>query len=99
MSNRADSISFNVQLSEPSDIKIAVDFATFDRSAKAGKNYQDTTGTLTFEPGQTEQYIDVILLNNPFAGNSIEFLVTLSNPSGVELHKEQNKAVGTIFNE
>ncbi len=94
-----EEISFPVKLSGSIDQEVSVDFSTSDQSAKAGENYEETIGTLTFAEGETEQTIDVKLLDSEFSGNSIRFTVTLSNPSGIELDNQQNKADGTISSE
>ncbi|WP_170200809.1 FG-GAP-like repeat-containing protein [Ideonella azotifigens] len=57
-----------------------VDFATVDGSAVAGRDYTETKGTLSFEPGQTMKMVTV-----PIAGRQVstplEFGLKLTNPA------------------
>jgi hypothetical protein len=71
---------FTVTLSNPSWQTINVDFATSDGTAIAGTNYDATSGTLTFLPGQTTQTITVTV--HPDAGGGVDtwFDMGLSNP-------------------
>jgi hypothetical protein len=50
---------FTVFLSTPSDQEVTVSFTTADGTAIAGADYLATSGTLTFAPGETTQYIAV----------------------------------------
>ena len=67
---------FTVTLDEASDETVKVNYATANGSAKAGKDYQKTTGTLTFQPGQTQKTINV-----PIFGDTQEEPEEDSHPS------------------
>jgi hypothetical protein len=72
--------TFYVSLSVPYDEVVTVDFATVDVTALAGVNYEATSGTLTFIPGEaTTQMIVVQVLTPPPYDEY--FLVHLSNAS------------------
>lgn len=74
------SITFYVYLSAPSDDVVTVDYQTWDGYAIAGSDYVATSGTLTFNPGETVQSFTVQLLNydpDPYK----YFSVQLSNAS------------------
>ncbi|MGZ5004343.1 MAG: Calx-beta domain-containing protein, partial [Chthoniobacterales bacterium] len=58
-----------------------VNFATHDISAVAGTDYQMTSGTLTFGPGETAKTISVPLIIQAVGQPTRQFKVTLSNPS------------------
>jgi hypothetical protein len=74
------SITFYVYLSAPAADVVTVDFTTWDGSAFADWDYIATSGTLTFNPGDTVQTITVQLLSlapDPYKN----FYVQLTNPS------------------
>lgn len=61
----------------------SVDYATNDSTAWAGEDYTATSGTLTFEAGETEKTISVPVLNDVHddGGETL----TLSSPFGARL--------------
>jgi polyhydroxybutyrate depolymerase len=59
-----------------------VDFATVDVTATNGVRYLSTSGTLSFDPGQTNQTIVVPILDDALAEGAQFFRVILANPSG-----------------
>lgn len=64
------------------DSTVTVDYATLDSSAKAGSDYQVSAGTLTFEAGQTNHTIRILILNDALPEGRFErFSVSLANPS------------------
>lgn len=83
--------NFSVVLSAASATPVTVKYATADGTGRAGVDYQATSGTLTFAPGQTQQTIAVGILNNPQAGNQ-SFLLNLSSPAGATLARAQATA-------
>lgn len=63
-----------------SDTAISVDFFTVDGTATAGSDYVSTSGTLYFQPGETEKSFDVeVIEDNKYEGNET-VLLSLSNP-------------------
>ncbi len=73
------SISFTVTLSNASDVPVTVDFTTQDGSAEAGSDYTAQSGTLTFDPGVTEQTITVPVLNDSIFEDNEVFTVALTD--------------------
>ncbi len=65
---------------------VAVDYATFDDSAADGPDYIGTSGTLTFEDGETEKSFTIIVLEDSWFDIDDEgtemVKLKLSNPSG-----------------
>ena len=81
-SSLSQTATFTVSLSAPSADTIAVDYATHNGTALAGRDFLDTHATLTFAPGQTSQTIEVPLLSNPLSNPlSEQFSVVLSHLS------------------
>lgn len=56
--------SFAVSLSAPASTPVTIDYQTFDGSATGGQDYAAMSGTLTFDPGETDKTIDVPLLDD-----------------------------------
>ena len=90
--------TFTVSLSEASDETITVDYATEDDSAIAGQDYIANNGTLTFEPGETEQTISVLVEGDINFEADETFSVRLSN-SSENAEIEDSEGIGTINND
>jgi hypothetical protein len=89
--------TFTVSLSAPSGKPISIAFATADGAASAGTDYQETTGTLTFNPGQTTRTINVTVNGDTTVEPNETFFVNLTNPSNVTLADAQG--AGAIVND
>lgn len=63
-------------------VKATVDFSTSDGSAKAGVNYVKTTGSVTFNVGDTTEIIKVPIIDDPTADPTLNFNVTLTAADG-----------------
>ncbi|HWS90419.1 MAG TPA: Ig-like domain-containing protein [Pyrinomonadaceae bacterium] len=91
--------AFAVTLSHSYTHTVTVDFATASGGANpatAGSDYTTTTGTLTFNPGQTVQTVSVPVLADGDASETDEtFLVNLVNNSANSSIADA-QAVGTI---
>ena len=74
-----------VELSQTSTDTVTVDYATSDITAEAGDDYTETSGTLTFAPGETVMAIIVPILDDAIYEPTERFDVTLSNPTGATL--------------
>ncbi|MFB9328114.1 Calx-beta domain-containing protein [Paenibacillus aurantiacus] len=61
---------------------VTVDYTTRSGSAEAGKDYTETTGTLTFQTGETYAYIEIPVLNDIRFENPENFTVELYNATG-----------------
>ena len=64
---------FTVTLDEASNKTVKVNYATANGSAKAGKDYRKTTGTLTFQPGQTQKKINVPIFGDTIVEKNEKF--------------------------
>ena len=78
-------IIFPVTLSEPTEAVVTVDYGTVNGTATAGVDYVATSGTLTFNPGETNKFI-IVKANGD---NDIEpeenFFVNLSSASSSDV--------------
>ena len=75
-------MTFTVYLSAAYDEAVTVRYATQDGSATAGSDYEATSGTLTFAPGETSKTITVLIKGDKRKeGYSEYFYVLLSDAS------------------
>lgn len=61
---------------------VTVNYATTDGSATAPADYTETSGTLTFGPGVTEQTFTVPIVQDLLPESDETFTITLSGPTG-----------------
>lgn len=92
--------TFAVTLSAASERTVTVSYATSDATATAGaaSDYDQTTGTTTFTPGQTSKNVTVAVNRDLHPEPAETFLVTLSDPTNAAL-AEDVTGVGTISND
>jgi len=79
----AVSVTFTVHLSSASGAPAILNYGTVNGSAINGIDYQGTSGSITFSPGQTSKTIDVIVLASSASAPDKEFTLDLSAISGV----------------
>src|SRR5262249_49852460 len=72
-------------------------YATGDGTGKAGVDYQATSGTLTFNPGETTKTVAVQVIGNTIKQTDRTFQVNLSVPAQATISKGQG--VGTILDD
>ncbi len=89
--------SFAVTLSMASGQPVTVNFATANDTAAAGSDYQATSGTLTFAPGETSKTISVLVNGDRLAEANEGFVVTLSGETNAILANIQG--AGTIVDD
>jgi hypothetical protein len=87
---------FTVSLTNPTSTAITVDFATADGSAVAGSDYNASSGTLTFAPGETSKTVSVAVRGDTTYEPDETFVLNLANASGATLG---SGATGTIQND
>ena len=93
-----NTLDFTVSLSEQSIVPVTVDFATVDGSATvAGNDYESTTGTLTFLPGETQKTVPVPITADTTVEPDETFFLQLSNPVNGRLANAQG--VGIIISD
>ena len=89
-------LDFLVRLDGNPGSDVTVDYGTRDGTATAGSDYTETSGTLTFEPGEDEKTVSVPIADDDVEDDGETFTLMLSNASGAGL--ADNEAVGTIRN-
>jgi subtilisin family serine protease len=92
---------FTVTLSSPSASPVTVNFATANGSAKGGggsrADFRNTSGTLTFTPGQTSKTVSIVIVNDTRDEVDENFFVNLSSAVGASISDSQG--VGTIVDD
>lgn len=83
--DEGDPITVKVWLNEPATSPVTVDYEIVPGSALAGINYTDTSGTLTFAPGETSKTVSVETINDGKIKTTLEMTFQLSNPTGAAL--------------
>ena len=89
-------IRFAVALSAQSPLPVSVDYATMDRSATAGEDYQTAAGTLTLNAGETTTTIEVQLTDDTNIEGRETFEVALNNATNAQVNPSAGTATGTI---
>lgn len=74
----------------------SVNYATSNGTATAGADYNSTSGTVVFAPGETQRAIPITILDDRFNESGESFFVTLSDPSGVTIGAGGDTATVTI---
>jgi solute carrier family 8 (sodium/calcium exchanger) len=62
--------------------EISCDYETKDGTAKAGEDYETTTGTLTFKSGETKKVIKIKIIDDTAIEKTEKFRVYISNATG-----------------
>jgi subtilisin family serine protease len=91
------SFTFTVMLSAASFSTVTVNYATAAGSAAASSDFTSTSGTLTFDTGETIQTLTVPITGDTVSEPNEIFYVNLSSPAGATLADSQG--VGSIVND
>jgi Calx-beta domain/Divergent InlB B-repeat domain len=90
--------SFTVSLSAASGQTVVVNYSTADGTATAADaDYVPAAGTLSFAPGQTTRFVNVIVNGDTSYEANETFTVTLSGPVNASI--ADGEGVGTIGND
>ena len=99
-------VRFTVRLAPAATERVTVQYMTADMPAavrapagraSAGDDYEATSGTLVFAPGETVKTIEVTVLEDTDEDSGEVFRLLLANPSGAVLGDAE--ATGTIRND
>jgi hypothetical protein len=96
-SSGTTTLSFPVTLSAVSTQTVSVGYATADATATAGSDYQAATGTLTFDPGETEKEIEIRVNGDTIVEPDETLTIAMSAP--VNSTVGAGTATGTIVND
>lgn len=88
---------FMVSLSQVSGKTVTVDYSTADGTATSGADYQATSGTLTFAPGEIAKTIPVAVIGDMLTEFSETFSLNLSNPTNATI--ADGEGLGTIVDD
>ena len=91
-------LAFTVTLSRELSETVTVEYRTEDGTASAGADYTNTSGTLTFTPGQTTTTVSVPVFDDMHDEGSETLNLTLRNPTPVRVKLADAEATGTITN-
>ena len=91
------SFDFTVTLSPASAFPVTVNYATADGTAIVGSDYQPSSGSLTFTPGQTTKTVSVLVTGDVTTEPNETFFVNLFNPGNASISDAQG--LGTITND
>ena len=95
--NTGEPLAFAVTLNRAAPGTVTVAYATTDGTATAGADYTATSGTLTFDPGETAQTVTVPVLDDAHDDTEETLTLTLSNATGARIRDAE--ATGTIVND
>jgi chitinase len=90
-------LTFTASLDQVSDVAVTVDYATSNNTAGAGTDYQAASGTLTFDPGVTQQTVDVTIDGDTSLESDETFFLDLANETDATV--ADGHAIGTILND
>ena len=95
----AGAFVFTVTLSTASTSRVTARFATSNGTARAGRNgdYAATSGTLTFNPGETSKTVTVPVLNDALVEANETFFIDLSRVSNATI--SVGRGIGTILDD
>ena len=77
--------AFTVSLSVPISRTVTVNFATADGTALSASDYNTSTGTLTFAPGETSKTVNVVVNGDTAAEGDETFTLGLSSAANATI--------------
>ena len=92
-------VSVTVSLSAASSLPVTVYYGTSNGTAIAGMDYTQSSGQLTFQPGQTRQTLQIPILGDTTVEPDETFQVQLSGASNAILGNTTNTATVTLSND
>lgn len=90
-------LAFTVSLSGPSTSPVTVAFSTANGTAQAGSDFTALSGTLTFNPGETQKTINIQVQGDTLFEADETLTVNLASAAGATITRAQ--ALGTIRND
>lgn len=84
-SNQPTPVDLQLRLSHPSDQPVSVHVATIAGSAKPNSDFTPLDQVVTFQPGETEHTVTVLITADSIKENDETFTVRLDNVKGAQL--------------
>jgi len=78
-----------VELNHASTEAVTVSYATRKGTALPGRDYRGTSGTLTFNPGETTKMIPIKIINDQVPETTEDFIVKLLSPINVVIADDE----------
>jgi hypothetical protein len=94
----AKALVFRIDLSKPAGRSIFVVYGTFDRTAKAGEDYQEQRGSLEIQPGDSSASVRIPVIDDDVAEDDETFEVFVTADEAMASISNK-RAVGTILND
>ena len=88
---------FVVTLDRAADGPVTVAYSTANGTAKAGTDYVASSGTVTFDAGETSKMVHVDIKGDVLAEGNETFKINLSSPTGATI--ADGTAIGTIIDD
>jgi Calx-beta domain/Bacterial virulence factor lipase N-terminal len=90
-------LTFTVSLTRESALPVSVHYGTADGTAKAGEDYEATSGMLVFAPGETTNTITIVIKGDREEEGKETFFVNLWQAENALL--VDDLGVGTVFDD
>ena len=90
------SASLTVSLSAAASQPVSVNYSIVNGTALAGSDYQASSGTLSFAPGQTSQTISIPVIGDTTVEPDENFQVQLSNPQNANLSTTRSALIDLL---
>ena len=89
--------TFTLTLSNPTYQTVSAYYATANNTATAGSDYAQTSGSLVFNPGQTQKSVTVLVQGSTKTKPTETFTFNVTNVANASINKSQG--IGTIKND
>jgi subtilisin-like proprotein convertase family protein len=85
------SVFIRLTLSEVQDAPVTVSYQTVEGTATAGEDYVDASGAVTFDPGVTEVFIEIPLIDDGLYEGEERFNIELISPVGAQIGRNPGR--------
>ena len=97
--DEGESLEFAVTLSAASELEVTVEYETADGTAESPADYTETTGTLTFGPGETERAVPVPVYQDRLKEETEYLSLVLKSPVNAGFDGAEELARGFILDD
>ena len=92
-------VDLRVELSSPSTQTVTVNYSLLADSARSGVDYGGTSGTLTFQPGITNQTFSIPVVGDRMVEPDETFFIQLASAKNATVNSSTGKATVSILND